>query len=297
MPIKILTYNTAMLRGEGKKVRAYDICRRIKEEDYDIICFQEVFDEDIRDESFVESLKKVYPESSMVIKASDNFLKFEDSGLFFASKFSMSSWDFMSYTYSALTADIFADKGLMGCRLDISSVYPGQELFVFNSHLQSDYKDRYPKIRKEQFRQANEGIRNWLFKSRTSGYENTSAILFGDFNVIGAPSKKTGEDAEYFDMLAALSSPRDLFAEKYPDEPGYTWDDLKNKFKTHKKSDGYLERLDYALAFDHIPNPDDTAVTVPLKPVICQDIKVKKFKSDAGKDLSDHYGLEITINF
>jgi len=297
MPIKILTYNVAMLRGEGKKVRAYNICRRIKEEKYDVICFQEVFDEDIRDDSFVVSLSKVYPESSMVVKASDNFLKFEDSGLFFASKFPMSAWDFMSYKYSALTSDIFADKGLMGCRLDISSVYPGQELFVFNSHLQSDYEAKYPEIRKEQFLQISEGIRNWLFKTRTSGYQNTSAILFGDLNVIGAASKNPGEDAEYFDMIKTLSNPRDLFTEKNPGDPGYTWDDLKNKFKTHKRSNGYQERLDYALAFNHIPIHGNAANKVPLKPVNCSGIKIKKFKSDDGKDLSDHYGLELIIDF
>jgi endonuclease/exonuclease/phosphatase family metal-dependent hydrolase len=291
--MKLLTYNVAMLPdplGTDKATRAKYICDEIMKCDYDIICLQEVFSEPIR-KIFDNRLKGKYPYRK--IKSDDNDFLNEDSGLFFASKFPFSSdTKFQEFfDNQPLTGDSISDKGIFGAKLLVkNSQNKDSFLYVFNTHLQST--EAYYEVRKKQIGQ----IRRFVAKALRNNVDS-ACLLCGDFNVIGDAKN------EYSSMLINLSFVRDLYrdAHPYPDNPGYTWDGVNNKF-IHKTAanDKDQQRLDYIFAFDEVPIPDDNAgAGTQLRPVNVTSIEVKTFEKkpyDNNTNLSDHYGLEMEFN-
>lgn len=252
-----------MLPGPGKTRRGRSIARQLLEARpaYDIVLLQELFDEDIR-RIFSKALRAAFPHR--IEKVCDGDLLHEDSGLFLASRLEILERRFEEFRSSAslVTSDFWVDKGVLGARLKLGS----RSLLVLDSHLQSDdrHAGKHRRIRSLQIRQ----LRRFVDRMRKPG---EPAILGADLNVVG-------ETPEYRAMLAMLGA-RDLFREARPADPGFTWDSSGNRFISRR--DRHHQRLDYLLALD------------PRVRVV--DARVQPFFEKPGLGLSDHFGVEATV--
>ena len=300
MSLKILTLNTAMLpeypifkEEPGKYERAKKLAALINKENYDIVCLQEVFSEEIR-EIFYSKLKTKLP--FVRKKSGEDGLWVQDSGLFFASKYRfIGNTGFIEFEYgNTADTDTQAKKGIFFSRIDLGFAgYPGVQLYCLNTHLQSGRSHRDE--RRNQLREINNLMSDLFLKlpfpENGKVYADVLCImLFGDLNVIG-------DSEEYEDMLNALSYPRDLFKKSNLSAVGFTWDGKSNSFiKDNDPDDHDQERLDYALAFDTAPVRHEDWRKTNLKNIKCLSCNVKMFKDSNGNDLSDHYGLETVID-
>lgn len=298
MPIRFLTQNVMMLPGPGGEQRGRDLVAAILKASprYDVLCLQEVFDEDIR-RILSRGLYAQFPHR--VIKCDDGDLFQEDSGLFFASRYPIHDseeqwgakrrgWGFEEFEESSglTTGDYWADKGIFGARLNLGTAAAGAQLLVFNTHLQSDPSTvgQYREVRAAQLRQ----IRMFVARAcaRLPNKAATAALLFGDMNV-------AGETDEHTAMLTRLGGPRDLFRE-LSKAPGYTWDGTSNQLIPADDRDRL--RLDYALAFDHIPDVGNPAFAGSLRACRCLATAVEQLGTTAKTRLSDHFGVSVTVD-
>jgi endonuclease/exonuclease/phosphatase family metal-dependent hydrolase len=303
--LRVLTYNVKMLPGltgggDTDLQRATRIVEAILsvQPAYDVVCLQEVFDEDTR-VVFDQGLKTKFPHR--VIKCHDGDIFHEDSGLFFASrhpiKMDGKAWGYEEFEEKgpATTADYWADKGIFGARLDVSRIVPGLSLCVFQTHMQSDHHaGEFAEVRRQQMHQ----IRRFVTKAlrRVNHAPNTVALFMGDCNVI---AETVAHDAllptpEYQQMLSLLGSVRDLFRLQNPADPGFTWDAEKNK-KMIPASDGDRLRLDYVLAYENIPPFGPHTAEIRLCPFKVRQAQVQTFGKDARSHLSDHFAVDVTI--
>jgi endonuclease/exonuclease/phosphatase family metal-dependent hydrolase len=307
MSIKILTYNTAFLPSATAldntdaelRKRGNDFAEKLKESGCDIICLQEVFNEDIR-KIITDRLRDIYP--YRVEKATKYpILPPEDSGLYFASKYPFKKdkrwrkgWIFEMYS-GLQNWDASSEKGYLGCNIVIAEY---KQFHIFNTHLQSAYPGlKYEEVRTANLTELKREIVNKLHLLSLPKLHNTSCLACGDFNIIGYPDVNNSTADEYNNMLRTLDAPRDLYYEQHYDL-GLTWNGLENIFiQNHYQNDTDELRLDYMFAFDHIPRPNSTDGKVHLDKIICKKINVVKFKNQNGVDLSDHYGLEAEIDF
>jgi len=287
--IRVLTYNVKMLPGPGGSKRGRDIAAAILAANprFDIVCLQEVFDEDIR-EILVKRLKPKF--RHMIAKSSDNDFLQEDSGLFFASRYPIDACRFEEFhDAQPWTFDYMADKGVQGVRLRLPASFKGLKLLVFNTHLQST--EAYHEVRARQLMQ----ISRFLQKAVLVTQAKAAVILVGDMNVIGENPGGEIPTEEYRRMISLLGYPRDLFREMQPDEPGYTWDGPANKMIP--RDDEEQLRLDYVFAFDRQPLPDDNRPVKKLKPVKCEACRVLPFNANGKSHLSDHFGVDAQLRY
>jgi len=301
LTVRVLSLNVKMLPGpfgqKGKdEARAREIARRLG--DYDVVCLQELFDEEVR-EIFTEAVRDQGFEH-VVEKLHDDWLH-EDSGLFFASRFPISrggaAQGFEEFEDTAyFSSDSLSDKGIFLARLELPR---RKALYVFHTHMQSDESPgQHRDVRDRQFEQIRRFMVRGLQKERS--LSRTAAVFLGDFNVI---AEETGErragapTSEYLGVLARLGSPRDLYRETYPFKPGYTWDGPGN----HRtgRYDRDLQRLDYILALTRVPVASSSSRFRLKRPVV-KKIEVETMLSErvpgvkAGP-LSDHYGISTVI--
>ena len=297
MEIRLLTYNLAMLPfflGTAKEERARAFINEIRDHrHYDILCLQEIFDEKIR-EQLGNGLKDRYP--YMVEKSGDHDILNEDSGLFFASKFPILRHTYREfYAKSSGTWDALVDKGLFIACLKLGRDDNQQILHIYNAHLQSD-EPGY-KTRKSQLAQ----VRRFVEKALKTEKEKSkplkvSAVLLGDFNVVGDKSR------EYKRMMRLLGCPIDLYRKLNPDAEGHTWNSQENLFiKCTDAHDSDMQRLDYIFTYNRIPYAEDNREPDELNGIECKscDLFIPKKSGlpdlPTDCDLSDHYGVEAAI--
>jgi len=227
--ISVLTWNVKMLPGpigggSSDLLRAKGISEAIVELDPDIVCLQEVFDEDIRDALF-HYLSMTY--GYIVDKGDVPWSIRQDSGLFLASKYPVNSQRFVPYLNSS-GADSLAQKGVVGVTIDVQ----GDIIYVLNTHLQADYGDEgeYSEIRRKQVSKL----------AAVSSYQPYPTLVMGDMNILAEEDPGT-PTAEYLRMMRLMDL-RDLYREESTD-PGYTLD------KSNKRSSDQAEgRMDYIMA-------------------------------------------------
>jgi len=196
---------------------------------FDLLCLQEVFDEDAR-AALVRALRPTHPHQ--VEKVHDGDWLNEDSGLVIASRWPLSPPTFEEWNASR-GWDRWADKGVVRVRVRVGR----RRLTVFNLHMQSDTRrvGEAAYVRRAQVRQLTH------FVGRPRG----PSLIVGDFNV-------PGDTPEYFEMLRALpGAARDLFREANPHEAGLTWDGTGNPFIPRRDKDRL--RIDYVLALTATP--------------------------------------------
>ena len=270
--------------------RARKIVKAVNETGYDIICLQEVFDEDAR-AVFVKGFKKTHPHQ--VRKCHGGGIFRENSGLFVASRYPIKSngedWYFEEFEDSA-GADVLSEKGILAVHLDLEKYQTGLSLVVFNVHLQSDseWTGENEDVRNGQLKQIRKFLGKSLSRVNKSALGKMGALLAGDMNI-------EGDKLEWTRLFRILEYPRDLFRMKNKNDRGYTWDyETNTNPDMIPHSDKDQLRLDYIFALDFVP-VEWSDEPFSLRKVECTSAQVQLFETGKKTRLSDHYAVEASI--
>ncbi len=232
--INIITWNIKMLPspiGKNNDKRIIPIIQELLNIDADIICLQEVFDEEIRS-TLIKSLENIY--SNIIEKGDISFDLRQDSGLFIASKYKIEEWDFFPFL-NGVGWDAISNKGFIGAQIKSEE----GNFSLINTHLQADYSfiGQHEDIREKQLKD----IKNISYIYNI----NTSVIITGDFNISAEESDLKTLTPEYIKMQKLLDV-KDLFREECPNCNGVTSDPNNPMVDNDEEA----QRLDYILTTD-----------------------------------------------
>lgn len=180
---------------------------------------------------------------------------------------------------------------LSGFVLARVALAPGVELDVWGVHLEAESDGCGRDCRKEQLKRLASSV-ELLSGLPQKGRGGNPVLVLGDFN-IGGPASILDQppypgNPGYDDILETLRKPRDLWLEVGSKAgPGYTYDCAENKTQDCKGR----ERIDYALL------PEAPALFNPSSEWVLslRSVSVVRWKTDSGQDVSDHYGLDATL--
>lgn len=296
--IKILSYNVQQIPNKAIRSLAEGLVDNLSNNEdfrYDVVCLQEVFWDPHR-RIIAKGLKRGGYEYQVKKSGSEisDWIPFfgwfnQDSGLFFASRYSIVKRrrKFEKFEAPGEEFDFVARKGVFYTEVNID----GKKLFVFNTHLQSG---EHPSLRKLQLDQIktciNREICNMInihdLPTNEEGNEyigDFGIILTGDLNI---DENERKEEYEYM-RDEIFNDGRDIYRVHYPDDPGYTHEGRINR------------RLDYIFDFNYITIPEDKIADngigkIKIKELDVCEAEVVKMKT-AGRDISDHYGVGITV--
>lgn len=307
--IRLLTYNIKMLPDIARinafweKVmrdpdRAKAIIKQLtnkKTGRWDIVCLQEVFDEDRRKQihtglSASVSGERIY--RHFVAKSDDGDFLQEDSGLFFASQHPVEVHRFQEYN-DAVEEDRFSDKGILSVALDTRRVLSGTKIVVFTTHMQADAHNAT--TRAKQVAQLRKYMQSTL--SRIADPASYGVVVCGDLNIIAelndVDDTLVCPTDEYIQLCSALGDARDLYRRAHATDLGATWDPENNskmiKDRTRKK------RLDYIFAIDSIPHADATKPRIRFGQLNARSVNVERFPHAIAGSLSDHFGVSVEL--
>lgn len=167
---------------------------------YDVICLQEVFDE----EAFKvihERLKEKYPSS--VHHAGNNYVGF-NSGLCIFSKYSIKHADFHKYS-RLIGEDAFTNKGFLSADISVGT----KSVRVYTTHTQAG---GYPKWLKKKWlvgpvdrwrKKQLEPFKEHIMKAKNLNAESFDAVVItGDFNLnVQNPAEKESNGREFFALF------------------------------------------------------------------------------------------------
>ena len=261
--LKILTWNIYMLPHcswiHGNCKRAQAIAEKLKVSDYDIIVFEEAFDYKAR-KILRQQLQELYP--FIYGPANESFLSFRtNSGIWVLSKVPLKKLKEIQYR-NRYGIDAMARKGAV--------MFEGEwndcQFQLVGTHLQADSPDE---VRREQ---CNE-IAVLLLKKFSK--ENVPQIVCGDFNI-------EMEDAtNYHYMLNTLEAENG----QIDGDTHSSYDEIDNILA--KKQNGKKQLIDYVLVRNS-----------KLIKNIKRKISVfREYKNNVLLELSDHYGIEASVNF
>jgi len=178
--LRILSWNIKMMPEPygwfyNSIERAENIIQALKNSEiYDVILFQEAFSEKIQKIIF-DGLQSIYP-FQIIPKDQTIFFK-TNSGLWVISQNPITLIDEISFSHLK-GWDKLSSKG---AKL-YSIIKNGQELYLINTHMQSDYKTIYNTVRKDQYTEINENLILPHIK------QGIPLIMCGDLN-ISKPSR------------------------------------------------------------------------------------------------------------
>ena len=172
--MRILTWNIAALPSRINLYRdpnkvIYNIIDKIIELNPNIICLQEVFDYNIQ-KIICNSLKYTNYYSHISYNDKNNFIS--KNGLLTASNYNIIDSDELDYS-NFTGPEYLIKKGLLTTKLD----YNNTDLYIHNTHLQSNSLAYYTSICEQNRRKQHREIINKLIK-----YEEDFNILCGDIN-------------------------------------------------------------------------------------------------------------------
>lgn len=161
--LKFIVYNIKGLPVGGNSLRnVKTIARQIVADGYQVVCLNEVLSETVREE-----VANIFEQAGyhLIRKSGVDYGAVQDSGLFLASKFPIIYKNFEEYTDWKVSVyfDQFANKGILGALLDLSSLNNNQEelyLYAFITHMHSE--PDHPDIRTKQLRQAKRFISSMI---------------------------------------------------------------------------------------------------------------------------------------
>jgi hypothetical protein len=160
--LKFIVYNFKTLPvGLTSLNTVKKVAHRIVDEGYQLVCLNEIFHEGARDK-----LAEIFEKAGyhLIRKSGADYSVVQDSGLFLASKFPIIYKNFEEYTDWKLSfyLDQFANKGILGALLDLSSLNNKQDLYLyaFTTHMHSE--PDHPHIRTNQLGQAKRFINSMI---------------------------------------------------------------------------------------------------------------------------------------
>ena len=261
--LKILTWNIYMLPFCSKIhkncKRAKAIAQEIPKYAYDIIVFEEAFDHQAR-KILQDQLKGYYPFMYGPANKSSFSLR-TNSGIWILSKIPLQQLEQIKFK-NRFGIDALARKGAVL----FEGEWQGQPFQLLGTHLQNDSPDSV------RYGQCHE-IADKLLKKYTK--PDIPQIVCGDFNI------QFTETVIYGKMLKILDA-----------ENGSLKGDLQTSFdevdnKLAQKENGEKQLIDYVLVRNQKAIKDIERQVCVLKGCI----------RDIVSDLSDHYGIEATVNF
>lgn len=181
------------------------------------------------------------------------------------------------------------DLPLSGFVLARVELTPGVVLDLWDAHLEAGSDGCDDDCRWEQA--ADFGSSVELFSGLPEkGKTGNPVLIVGDFNT-GGPLAKSDKppfpgNGGYENIIEALGDPRDLWLE-FGSGDGYTYDCQTNQTQNCKGR----ERIDYVFL------PEDPKVLHPSSPFVLlpRAISVVRWKTSSGQPVSDHYGLDVTL--
>jgi len=268
--LKILSWNIYMLPAmsnfigygvfSGKKKRAKAIVEELKKLDYDIVVFQEAFHKGAR-KKLKRGLVEIYPYMYGPANRRKIAIK-TNSGIWIFSKIPLKELKVIDFK-QCQGIDCWARKGA----LLVEGLWNGNPFQLIGTHLESG-PEQY--IRKSQY----EEIYQYLIEP----YQKTGVPQFicGDLNTNSADSMS------YMDMLNTLKAENGELLGEVKVTIGGIANDMSSGGTTNQYE------IDYILVRDN-----GTGIkSIKRKVSILQHQWSKK-----RKDLSDHYGVEATIEF
>ena len=261
--LKILTWNIYMLPFCSKIhqncKRAMAIAQGIPGYAYDIIVFEEAFDHNVR-KIIRNQLKDYYPFMYGPANKSTFSIK-TNSGIWILSKIPFRQLEQIEFK-NRFGINALARKGAVL----FEGEWQGQSFQLIGTHLQNDSPDS---VRYGQCRE----IADKLSKKYTKS--DTPQIICGDFNIEFAEKVKYGKmlkilDAENGSLKGNLQT---------------SFDEVNNNLA--QKENGEKQLIDYVLVRNHDAIIDIERQVFVLKGCI----------RDIDSNLSDHYGIEATVNF
>ncbi len=265
--IKIVSWNIQMLPTslqifskhlrKKQKTRTPWIVEYCKEQDFDIIVFQEVFDRKIK-RKLKRKLKSEYP---YIVNTKTKFGRFTSNGILFMSKVPITYKDHVIYKKGVIE-DRMAAKG---CTL-VEGNYEGVKFQVAGTHLQAGGGQASIMHRSMQFAD----IRTLLDRNTE---ENIPVFVAGDMNT----SDKNEDKYNY--MLKTLD------VKDFPVDEERRWTaDGRNSWNPGKGDRG--SRIDYIFLNDR-----GTKTTVIKQNILRP---TKNYKGEI-IDLADHYGVLVKV--
>jgi sphingomyelin phosphodiesterase len=261
--IKVLSWNIYMLpsiiKASGKKPRAVAIGRLLRESDYDVIVFQEAFQQKARRIIF-EQLKDKFPFQAG--PANQKLISYRtNSGLWIFSKHPIVFTKSIVFKNRS-GIDAFSRKGGLMAEISVD----GMHVQIAATHLQNSGQ---PWVRQSQCVE----FYNRLLKPFQK--EGITQIICGDFNI-------NHKSEEYGFMLQTLQAEDgDIFG-----DVRYSYDRKNNDVTNETGKAGEL--IDYILVKSADINSISTTRRIK---------RLQTHWHPNHKDLSDHYALEAEVMF
>ena len=332
--ISLLTYNffcrpppIKTNKSDYKDARLNDFYQQL--ENYDIICFQELFTTlNDRKHRMIQEGSRQGLKYYLAAKVPSFFSRYLiDSGLLILSRYPIVEHDFYEY-YMNISGDSPSNKGVLYAKIEIKKHL---FLFLFNTHLQSSYFDDKPEninatiqIRAKQTEELINFIYNKILAIPEKEIQNGKIILCGDFNIDAhdniyaqqrynnIPRYKYTEYEILNQKLNKLGQAIDLMKKKY-NKHLYTFGDNSkieyDKVLTGKTDYNLKQCLDYI--WEIIPdynldiyneiNEDDNNKNIfkDKIEVLYDSLKVEEFlvKNKPYQQLSDHFGISVHLAY
>ena len=332
--ISLLTYNffcrpppIKTNKSDYKDARLNDFYQQL--ENYDIICFQELFTTlNDRKHRMIQEGSRQGLKYYLAAKVPSFFSRYLiDSGLLILSRYPIVEHDFYEY-YMNISGDSPSNKGVLYAKIEIKKHL---FLFLFNTHLQSSYFDDKPEninatiqIRTKQTEELINFIYNKILAVPEKEIQNGKIILCGDFNIDAhdniyaqqrynnIPRYKYTEYEILNQKLNKLGQAIDLMKKKY-NKHLYTFGDNSkieyDKVLTGKADYNLNQCLDYI--WEIIPdynldiyneiNEDDNNKNIfkDKIEVLYDSLKVEEFlvKNKPYQQLSDHFGISVHLAY
>ena len=339
--IRILTYNffcrpppIKTNESDYKDARIADFIEKI--DNFDIICFQELFTTlNDRKHKMIREGSKRGLKYYTAPKVPSFFSKYlVDSGLLIISRYPIVDNDFYEY-YINISGDSPTEKGVLYAKIEIKKdVY----LFLFNTHLQSTYYEDTPEnmdstiqVRTKQTEELINFIYNKLLTIPKNEIKNGKIILLGDFNIDAhdniyaqdrykLPKYKYTEYDIFYKKINKLGQAIDLMKKKF-NKHLFTFGDNEieqehDQVLTGKESYNVKQTLDYIWEiipdynldiyniineeeYDNDNNMGEGNNSKNNIEVLYNTLNVQKFliKDRPYQQLSDHFALSVQLKY
>ena len=338
--IRILTYNffcrpppIKTNESDYKDARIADFIEKI--DNFDIICFQELFTTlNDRKHKMIREGSKRGLKYYTAPKVPSFFSKYlVDSGLLIISRYPIVDNDFYEY-YINISGDSPTEKGVLYAKIEVKKdVY----LFLFNTHLQSTYYEDTPEnmdstvqVRTKQTEELINFIYNKLLTIPKNEIKNGKIILLGDFNIDAhdniyaqdrykLPKYKYTEYDIFYKKINKLGQAIDLMKKKF-NKHLFTFGDNEieqehDQVLTGKESYNLKQTLDYIWEiipdynldiyniineeYDNDNNMGEGNNSKNNIEVLYNTLNVQKFliKDRPYQQLSDHFALSVQLKY
>lgn len=285
--ISILQYNVHLfgkmaylnwfgLDHDDEKRTEY-IINAILDTNTDLICLEEVWDNNLAEKIIIECKSKYKYCYRPIEKNWDGC----GSGLLFLSQYKIIQSKFFAFEKLA-GVDYFVRKGFISSIIEVED---NKWIGIFITHTQSPGSiNNNEVIRLNNIQQLTSQILN--FKKENP---NIPIIVSGDLNVIAEKGNKRTNEYITMNKCFSMVNLNDCYRYFWPSiihYPGYTWTWFNTMSRIFSPNSDILERIDYIYATKNL-NP----ILILTDPESDISIFNNNYKMNNGEDLSDHYPL------